>query len=108
MPLLRAHNLPPGMAMMKKADPGHAMYFVAVGEVEMEAGEHRRSFVSGEVFGGIAPSGGSTSQGTFRTLTRCRLLKLYRDDFRRLERAHPEMTKRIRHAAATCMGKATS
>lgn len=99
MPLLHAHNLPPKVEVIEKGSPGHAMYFVASGEVEMLADGERRCLNAGDVFGALAMIEGETHQVAFRTLTRCRLLKLYREDFRRLDHAHPVLTGHIRRTA---------
>jgi CRP-like cAMP-binding protein len=40
------------------------------------------------------------SEGAFVTLSRCRLLKLFREDFHRLETTHPDIAQHIRTTAA--------
>lgn len=99
MPLLHAHNLPPKVEVIERGTPGQAMYFVAAGEVEMVAGDERRCYAAGEFFGVVAMLEGDRHTGAYRTTTRCRLLKLYREDFRRLENTNPALAGLIRKVA---------
>ena len=48
------------------------------------------------VFGVTAMLEHDTHKGSFVTTTRCRLLKLHREDFHRLETASPEVARCLR------------
>ena len=51
------------------------------------------------MFGVVAALENDINHGSFRTKSRCRLLKLYREDFRRLEHVNPEIARAIRTMA---------
>ena len=56
-------------------------------------------FKTGDFFGIAAMLEGEPSRGAFVTTSRCRLLKLFREDFHRLETAHPAIAGVLRAAA---------
>ena len=88
MPLLHAHNLPPNIEVMGAGSEGHAMYFIASGKVKLQSPEHNKTFGAGEFFGVVAMLENDLHRGTFVTQSKCRLLKLHREDFHRLETAN--------------------
>ncbi len=96
MPLFHAHNLPANMEVIERGSKGAAVYFIASGKVEMVADDFSHVYATGDFFGIVAVLENDVNHGTFRTVTRCRLLKLYREDFRRLEHVNPEVAKHIR------------
>lgn len=100
MPLLHANNLPPNMEVIAAGSPGDAMYFVASGRVRLAAQTGDREYSTGDFFGVVAMLENDINPGRFTTLSRCRLLKLYREDFRRLEAANPSIGAHIRGIAA--------
>lgn len=103
MPLLQAHNLPPNVEVIAHGTPCDAMYFVASGQVVMKQSDRQERFATGDTFGAIEMLERDNHRGTCTTSTRCRLLKLFREDFHRLEISHPELARRIRaiaHSAA--------
>ena len=75
------------------------MFFVASGRVELEAPAYKQHFETGDFFGAVAMLDNDVSHGAFRTLGRCRLLKLYKEDFLRLEHANPDIARHIRRTA---------
>lgn len=99
-PLLHANNLPPNIEVISPGSPGTAMYFVASGAVKLSAPTGSSEYTTGDFFGVVALIENDLSPGRFMTTTRCRLLKLYREDFNRLEAAHPEIGSHIRKVAA--------
>jgi voltage-gated potassium channel len=99
MPLFHAHNLPPNVEVIERGANGSAIYFIASGQIEMVAETFRRRHGTGDVFGVVSMLGNDVSHGAFRTITRSRLLKLYKEDFRRLEALNPELARKLRHAA---------
>ena len=96
MPLFHAHNLPARMEVIERGSKGAAVYFIASGKVEVIADDYTNVYETGDFFGVVAVLENDVNHGTFRTLTRCRLLKLYREDFRRLEHVNPNVAKQIR------------
>jgi len=99
MPLFHAHNYPPNAEIVRKGTPGEAMFFIASGKVHFVSDVLERTYTTGDFFGLAAMLGGEAHYGTFQTVGRCRLLKLYREDFRRLEHLAPEVARQLRVAA---------
>jgi voltage-gated potassium channel len=100
MPLLHAHNLPPNVEVMGKGSAGSAMYFVASGKVTMRSLGEERTFGAGEYFGVTAMLENDLHHGSFVTASKCRLLKLHKEDFHRLETANREVASRLRREAS--------
>jgi len=100
MPLFHAHNLPPRTEIIAHGAPYSAIYFVASGRVQLvAAGGEELSFAVGEFFGATAILGNDLAAGSYRTVGHCRLLKLYKHDFHRLEAASPALAGHIRRVA---------
>jgi voltage-gated potassium channel len=99
MPLLRAHDLPPNVEIIAQGTRGDAMYFVASGQVRLKAAEREHCYATGDFFGVSSMLDGVASTGAFVTSSRCRLLKLFKEDFHRLETANPAIAAHIRTIA---------
>lgn len=99
MPLFHAHNMPPNTEVIARGAPGQAIFFIASGRVRLVGDVVQREFGTGDFFGAAAMLENDTHFGSFRTVSHCRLLKLYKEDFRRLEHAAPEITRHLRNAA---------
>jgi voltage-gated potassium channel len=99
MPLLHAHNFPPRAEVLKADQEGAAMYFVASGHVQLRDDGRVEDFRAGDFFGARAMLTGEGHSGTFWTVSKARLLKLYREDFQHLERANPAIGAHIRQVA---------
>ena len=99
MPLLHAHNFPPNFEVIAEGAAADAMYFVASGQVGANAGE-QAPYKTGDVIGAGALFNHDVHPDAMITRTRCRLLKLHREDFHRLEVTHPNISARIRKATA--------
>lgn len=100
MPMLHSRHLPPNTEVMAAGSPGDAMYFVASGEVELQSASRHSRFGTGEFFGVVAMLDNDVQAGRFVTRTRCRLLKLFREDFHRIEMRSPQIGAHIRQVAA--------
>jgi voltage-gated potassium channel len=100
MPLLHAHNLPPNVEVMAEGSEGRAMYFIASGKIRMRSGEREVTFSAGDFFGVVAMLENDVHRGRFVTLSKCRLLKLHREDFHRLETANRQLAVNLRKEAA--------
>lgn len=101
MPLLHAHNFPPNVEVMAHGAAADAMFFVASGKVRHHGpgGETLSEFGSGEVLGIGAMLDQGPHQGAIVTASKCRLLKLHRSDFHRLETANPAIARILRERA---------
>lgn len=99
MPLLEAHNLPPNFEVVKKGAPGDAMYFIASGKLEKLINGERHTYSAGDVFGVDAMFENGQHGGAVITASRCRLLKLQREDFHRLASKQPRVASHIRKLA---------
>ena len=84
-----------------------AIDFVASGCVHRKASASAEVFNTGDFFGVGAMLEGEPSRGAFITASRCRLLKLFREDFHRLESANPAVAGVLK-AAASKRGRARS
>jgi voltage-gated potassium channel len=100
MPLLHAHNLPPNIEVMAEGTEGNAMYFIASGRVKMKRPDGEQVFQTGDFFGAVAMLDNDIQHGAFITAAKCRLLKLHKEDFHRLETANAQIAERIRKTAA--------
>jgi voltage-gated potassium channel len=99
MPLLHANNLPPHAEVIQANQPGEAMFFIAAGAVELNAAGRKARYETGDFFGAVALLEGSPNPGTFATVARSRLLKLYKEDFHRLEQINPAIGEHVRRVA---------
>jgi len=99
IPMLQAHNYPPNLKIIVVGSPGDAIYFVASGRIVRHTKNSTRSFQTGDVFGTVAMIHGDFHHAEFQTASRCRLLKLRREDFLRLEMTQPTLTSFIRKLA---------
>lgn len=101
MPLLHSHNLPPHVEILAEGGEGRAMYFIASGKVRARSGNDVETLGAGDVFGVVAMLDNDVQKATFVTASRCRLLKLHREDFHRLAVANPTVAASIREKAGT-------
>ncbi len=99
MPMLEAHNLPPNIEVVKKGAPGDAMYFIASGKLERYVNGERHVYAAGDVFGVDAMFEDGLHSGAVITASRCRLLKLQREDYHRLASKQPRVASHIRKLA---------
>ena len=99
MPLFHAHNLPPNTEVIERGARGEAIFFVASGRVAVIGDDWRQVYETGDVFGVVAMLENDIAHGSFRTLGRCRLLKLYKEDFRRLELINAALGRQLRQIA---------
>ncbi len=100
LPLLHANNLPPNVEVIAPGSPGTAMYFIASGRVRLTTPDGDIDYATGDFFGVVALLDNDVNPGRFQTLTRSRLLKLYREDFHRLEAGNQAVGRHIRKVAA--------
>jgi voltage-gated potassium channel len=99
MPLLQAHNFPPRVEVVKKGTPGDGLYFIASGKLEKFAAGERHIYSAGDVFGIGAMFDDHIQDDAVVTASRCRVLKLHREDFHRLAATRPRIASHIRNLA---------
>jgi len=96
MPMLQAHNYPANFEIVTEGSPAEAIYFVASGRVFQRSRETLREYGTGDFFGLTAMLRHDNHDASIHTATKCRLLKLHRADFHRLEGLQPELVRRMR------------
>ena len=99
MPLLQAHNLPPNFEVVKKGEAGDAMYFIASGRLETPGEDGPKSFTAGDAFGVSAMLSNDVHKNAVVTTSKCRLLKLQKEDFHQLASRQPHVARHIRNLA---------
>jgi glucose-6-phosphate 1-dehydrogenase len=99
-----------GDVIIKKGDPGHEMYLICNGEVEVLDGDGRlkATMGDGDFFGEAALLLSEPRNATVRARTPCNLFVLNRADFARILRDHAPFAKSIAEIAATRYDKTVS
>ena len=100
MRLLRSRAAEAGEIIVRRGEVGHAMYFIASGQVEIEL-SHGRHHVLGEgqFFGEIAVLKNTRRTATVRATVRSQLLVLDAADLRILMAQRPDLAGRIHDVA---------
>ena len=112
MRLLRAQQFEPGAVVVRRGEPGHSMYFIAAGEVEIVLPDERTHLGVGHFFGEIAVLQRTRRSATVIAVTRTSLLVLDARDLRALmdrdrrvaERVHEMARGRLKHDLVTPKG----
>ena len=98
--LLRARLVEPNTAIFHQGDSPDFMYFIASGEVEVvDVGTEPIRLKEGEFFGETALLYDIPRKATIRTVTRCRLLVLDRNDFKELIESDGDLREAISKVA---------
>jgi voltage-gated potassium channel len=103
--LLRAQRVEAGDVVAKRGESAHSMYFVAVGEVEIELKHERVRLGAGHFFGEVAALRRARRSATVTALTRTSLLVLDAHDLHVLMEREPRIAERIREVARTRLGE---
>jgi voltage-gated potassium channel len=98
--LLKVQRFGTGAAVVREGQPGDSMYFIAEGEMEVQAKSARIRLGPGQFFGEIALVRSGTRNATVLAVTPVRLLRLDVVDFRALARRLPGLLE-IVEAEAT-------
>lgn len=101
--LLEARSYPAGMPVLRTGDPADAMYFIAAGEVSVDADGGTVVLGEGEFFGEMALLAQRLRTHAVTARVKCRLLVLNKADFLNLCRRQPEMVAHIRDVAEARM-----
>jgi len=99
MRLLRAQQVEAGETIVRRGEPGHSMYFIAAGEVEIELPHERVRLAVGHFFGEIAVLQRTRRSATVVAATRARLLVLDARDLRALMERDPRISERVHDMA---------
>ncbi|MCG8562282.1 MAG: cyclic nucleotide-binding domain-containing protein, partial [Hyphomicrobiales bacterium] len=96
-------SYPAGMPVLRTGDPADAMYFIAAGEVSVDADGGTVVLGEGEFFGEMALLAQRLRTHAVTARVKCRLLVLNKADFLNLCRRQPEMVAHIRDVAEARM-----
>lgn len=94
--LLRAQIFEPGDVIIRQGEPGHSMFFIAGGEVEIELPKKRVRIGAGNFFGEMAVLKNAKRSATVTAGSRANLLVLEAHDLRALMNREPRIAERIR------------
>ena len=99
MRLLRAQAVEPGGVVVRRGEPGHSMYFIAAGEVEIDLRPRRLRLGVGQFFGEIAVLRRMHRSATVIAVSRTSLLVLDAHDLHALMQREPRVAARIEEVA---------
>jgi voltage-gated potassium channel len=95
MELLHARTVEAGDVIARRGEPGHSMYFISEGEVEIELEQGPVRLGSGHFFGEMAVLRRARRSATIRATERTHLLMLDAHDFRALLERQPQLAERL-------------
>ena len=93
--LLEMKVMPPRSTIVAKGDKADAMYFISVGEVEVDILPEPQRLEAGDFFGEIALLKDGERTATITAVTECQLLVLSVGAFKRLLTGNPEMRETL-------------
>jgi voltage-gated potassium channel len=97
--ILKARTVPAGAVVIRKGEPGDAMYLIASGAVEVEAPTGNVRLEEGDFFGELALLARERRSATVTAVKSTDLLVLDCDDFHRLIDRNPEIGAQVRTVA---------
>ncbi len=89
--LLEMKVMPPHSTIVEKGDVADAMYFISVGEAQVNIKPEPQQLKAGDFFGEIALLKNTKRTATVTAVTECQLMVLNAGAFNRLLTGHPEM-----------------
>jgi voltage-gated potassium channel len=101
---LQPRSMPKDAVVVRKGEPGHAMYFVQRGSVEVQVAPTPVTLRPGDYFGEIALLHDMPRSATVIAGADCELLELGAVDFARLCAEHPQLRARVVAEAAQRLG----
>ncbi|MFQ5764102.1 MAG: cyclic nucleotide-gated ion channel [Rhodospirillales bacterium] len=93
--LLEIRVVPPRYTIFEKADVADAMYFISVGEVDVDVPPEPHRLEAGDFFGEIALLKDSPRTATVTTATECQLMVLYVKEFKRMLLTDPDLRENL-------------
>jgi voltage-gated potassium channel len=97
--LLKLDVVPARYTIVRRGEPGDAMFFIVSGAVEVEMQPNPVRLGAGQYFGEIALLREVPRTATIMSVTECELLVLNAVDFRRLLEEHPAIRESMRELA---------
>ncbi len=97
--ILRARTVPAGTVIIRKGEPGDAMYLIASGAVEVDAPAGKIRLEEGNFFGEMALLTRDRRSATVTAIKSTDLLVLDCDDFHRFIDRNPEIGAQVRAVA---------
>jgi voltage-gated potassium channel len=95
MRLLRARTIEQGEVLVRRGDAASSMYFIAIGEVEIELPTQKVRLSDGTFFGEIALLRRTKRSGTVTAMRKTRLLALDAQDFHALIERLPTLKEHV-------------
>ena len=95
MRLLRARTIEQGEVLVRRGDAASSMYFIAIGEVEIELPTQKVRLSDGTFFGEIALLRRTKRSGTVTAMRKTRLLALDAQDFHALIERLPALKEHV-------------
>lgn len=93
--LLELKIISPRSTIVTKGDKADAMYFIAVGEVQVDIKPEPKLLKAGEFFGEIALLKDTERTATVTAVTECQLMVLNVEAFKRILARHPELRENM-------------
>jgi len=98
--LLQPRSMPKDSVIVRKGEPGHAMYFILSGLTEVHVEPQKVVLGPGTYFGEIALLMDVPRKATVVAATDCELLELGAIDFQRVCAEYPQLKERVEREAA--------
>jgi voltage-gated potassium channel len=105
MRLLRAQQVEAGATFVRRGEPGHSMYFIVAGEVEIDLPQRRVNLGAGHFFGEVAVLRRARRSANVTALVRTSLLVLDSHDLHALMERDKRIAERIREVASSRIGR---
>ena len=99
--LLELKRVPADFLIINEGDPADAIYFISVGQVEVELSSGPIRFGAGDFFGEIALLKECKRTASVRSISQCELMVLSVHDFQALLRAKPEINASLHEVMKT-------
>ena len=93
--------MPKDSVIVRKGEPGHAMYFLLSGQAEVHVEPQKVILGPGTYFGEIALLMDVPRKATVVAATDCEMLELGAVDFQRVCTEYPQLKERVEREAAT-------
>ncbi len=97
--MLYSRSYEAGEPIMRIGDAADAMFFIASGEVAVEADEGQVRLGEGDFFGEMALLTRRQREHNVTAVTKCRVLVLDKLDFERLSHSEPQLVSQVRNVA---------
>jgi len=106
--LLQPRAMPKDSIIVRKGEPGHAMYFVVSGQAEVHVEPQKVKLGPGTYFGEIALLMDVPRKATVVAATDCELLELGGVEFQRVCDEYPQLKARVEREAAARLSSNSS